>query len=714
MSYTPPLEAEVTAFKTTALLANGATYTSSDVDWDGDVNGCSQVQTEILASHDGNIDISFCEDSAFTDVVRTISIPYTASGGYQFFAAPAFANFIKYEFTNNGGVTQTDFYYTTKLLTTAISPQLLTTGAFIAPAMVTTLNRSITVGQDPNAVFTNTPSGGISDVNSSVAPLGAGATFSGTFTDTSGYASTSIFMKSDQDSAADGLKIIHSSDGVTDERVISFTYLTASNPQGLVYMIPASTKYFRVQYINGSTPQSSFVMSIKNETSPQQTIALPVNLPIKDGTLSNVTKSVIVGQNDAGNFENVPIDTKGHLEVNVTNPNTSYDEVQVAQLTPVSQLSFPYNINADIVTTILGGSGTVTQGDNMAVLSTSVDQTAVESAALESKETITFRAGQGSLARFSVLFTNSSNGPTSIQGIGVGDANDGYGFALIGSVMNISYRTNGAVDTPPANQTNVVQTLWNNDVMDGTGSVDNPSGMLLDPTLGNVYQISYGSGFGCINFSIESDVTGRMILVHVLHLANILDAPSAYNPTFALRAEVFKVGTSDANNYVMKVADMSSFVEGNNLPTGPVNGFTNIEDTNNTTDVLMFTLYNNATFASKTNKVSCLLQSISIASGSGEPGVVKIIEDGSLTGAGTPNDISTGTSVVSTDITATAISGGRVLWVGSVAKDGGTSVDISNLGIRMRPGSHYTVTTALVTTAQNKKISAGVVWKEDF
>ena len=59
MSYTPPLEAEVTAFKTTALLANGATYTSSDVDWDGDVNGCSQVQTEILASHDGNIDISF-------------------------------------------------------------------------------------------------------------------------------------------------------------------------------------------------------------------------------------------------------------------------------------------------------------------------------------------------------------------------------------------------------------------------------------------------------------------------------------------------------------------------------------------------------------------------------------------------------------------------------------------------------------------------------
>ncbi len=155
MSYTPPLLAEKTAFKTTALLANGATYNSSTVDWDGDVNGYSQVQTEVFASHDGTIDISFCADSGFTDVVRTISIPYTASGGYQFFAAPAFGNFIKYEFTNNGGVTQTDFYYTTKILTTAISPQLLTTGAFIAPSMVTTLGRNIIVGQDENGAFGN-------------------------------------------------------------------------------------------------------------------------------------------------------------------------------------------------------------------------------------------------------------------------------------------------------------------------------------------------------------------------------------------------------------------------------------------------------------------------------------------------------------------------------------------------------------------------------
>jgi hypothetical protein len=151
MSYIPNQDAEITAFVTTSLLGSGATFNSGMLD----AGTYSQVQTEINASHDGTIDISFCSDAAGLDVVRSLSIPYTAADGYQFFAAPAFVNFIRYEFTNNGGVTQTDFYYTTKFLSTSISPQLLTTGAFIAPAMVATLGRNIIVGQDENGVFGN-------------------------------------------------------------------------------------------------------------------------------------------------------------------------------------------------------------------------------------------------------------------------------------------------------------------------------------------------------------------------------------------------------------------------------------------------------------------------------------------------------------------------------------------------------------------------------
>ena len=144
MSYTPPLLAEKTAFITTTPLASGATFTATIID----VDGYTQVQTEVRASHDGTITVEFCSDSACTDVVRSLSIPYLASSGYQFFSSPAFGNFIKYQFTNNGGVTQTDFYYTTKLLTTALSAQVLTTNAFIASSMVANLGRNVIVGQE--------------------------------------------------------------------------------------------------------------------------------------------------------------------------------------------------------------------------------------------------------------------------------------------------------------------------------------------------------------------------------------------------------------------------------------------------------------------------------------------------------------------------------------------------------------------------------------
>ena len=151
MAYIQDNPAEETGFVTTDLLLAGATFTSSVLD----VDGFTQVQTEINASHDGTIEIFFCSDEAATDVVRTLTIPYVAANGYQFFAAPAFVNYIKYEFTNDALVTQTDFYYTTKITRTAVEPQLLTTGAFISPAMVTSLNRSILTGQDPDGSFMN-------------------------------------------------------------------------------------------------------------------------------------------------------------------------------------------------------------------------------------------------------------------------------------------------------------------------------------------------------------------------------------------------------------------------------------------------------------------------------------------------------------------------------------------------------------------------------
>lgn len=322
MSYTPPLKAEETGFVTTALLANGATFTSSAID----VNGYSQVQTEILASHDGTISISFCADSGCTDVVRSLSIPYLASNGYQFFAAPAFGNFIKYEFTNTGGVTQTDFYYTTKILTTAISPQLLTTDAFIAPAMVAELGRSITVGSNPSGTLINEKTPGVSFVTG--ATLAIGGTYSSDIINAIGYQQVSTAVVSDVDGTATFEFLIGPTGPVI--RTLNVNYAASTGFQLL--SAPAFTDYVRYSYTNGATAQSSFHYETKMLTGSLSGQVLPLNSPIFGGMVANLGANVIIGQEADGGYENVSV-------TETTNDSGVYHNLNVVSGARPSQLS---------------------------------------------------------------------------------------------------------------------------------------------------------------------------------------------------------------------------------------------------------------------------------------------------------------------------------------------------------------------------------------
>jgi hypothetical protein len=552
MSYTPPLLAEVTAFATTASLAAAATYDSS-VDWDGDVNGYTQVQTEITSDMDGTLVISFCSDSLFANEVRGLSIPYTGGSGYQFFAAPAFANFIKYSFTNNG-VGANTIYLTTKLTTTAVQPQLLTTNAFIAEAMVATLGRNL-----------------------------------------------------------------------------------------------------------------------------------------------------LVGQNDGGQFKNVKIDNQQHLEVNASNPKTAYDELPVAQYSPVVQISFPYNINSDIVNKVEVAGGTVIQDFNMAVLNTSA--TTASSATVTSIGQIPFRPGQGHVGRLSCLFDGTPTS-TGYMGIGLGDADNGFGFLLDSTAFNIAYRTDGVPQTP------IPQTSWNIDKMDGSG----PSGMILDITKGNAYQISYGDGFGCVNFSIESQETGDYVLVHILHLANTKILPSTYNSTFPLRAEASNGGgTADLT---LSVASMSGFIEGENVNDARYKvinskGFTSAIS-GSATEQLLATWRNDSDVFTGTgnNKVYCPIKALSFNSDGASTGTIRIYENMTIA---TPSflPINASTSVVSTDIAGTITPGtGKLVFESYAEKDGkgGKYIDLSNLGLVMVPGYTYTA----VGHSGNGDMSIALYWVEDF
>lgn len=137
-------KADEVAFTTTANLAGGATYDSGILEL---LPTYTQVQTNILADQNGTINIYWYSDAGGTDLVRTLSIPYLATDGYQSFGSAAtFGRYVKYTFTN-GATPQGDFYYSTIFLTHAQSAQILNVESVVSPKMISALTKSVLLGR---------------------------------------------------------------------------------------------------------------------------------------------------------------------------------------------------------------------------------------------------------------------------------------------------------------------------------------------------------------------------------------------------------------------------------------------------------------------------------------------------------------------------------------------------------------------------------------
>ncbi len=103
---------------------------------------------------------------------------------------------------------------------------------------------------------------------------------------------------------------------------------------------------------------------------------------------------------------------------------------------------------------------------------------------------------------------------------------------------------------------------WNIDRMDGSNTIDtNPSGMTLDPTKLNVYQISLRwLGVGTISYALEDQASGTMVYVHREHYTNQNRRPHTDNPSFKIAYTA--VNTTNTSNVTVIGASMYGAVEG--------------------------------------------------------------------------------------------------------------------------------------------------------
>ncbi len=93
---------------------------------------------------------------------------------------------------------------------------------------------------------------------------------------------------------------------------------------------------------------------------------------------------------------------------------------------------------------------------------------------------------------------------------------------------------------------------WNIDKLDGSNTIaTNPSGMTLDHTKLNVYQIAMRwLGAGVISYAIEDQASGTIVYVHREHYTNQHTKPHTDNPSFKITYTAFNsTNTSDISVY---------------------------------------------------------------------------------------------------------------------------------------------------------------------
>lgn len=389
------------------------------------------------------------------------------------------------------------------------------------------------------------------------------------------------------------------------------------------------------------------------------------------------------------------VDTYGRVQIG---PLSAFGDLRTVELLPFTGWTFNYNINTDLIKTTLTGSGTATTANSKGVIQTGA--AASSSAKIETIRALRYNPGLGALVRVTAIFTTGVANSTQI--VGIGDDMDGFFFGFNGASFGVLRRQNGTDNWIP-------QTTWNVDQLNGTG----PSGMVLDPTKGNVYSIRYQwLGFGQISFYIENSSTGLPALVHTINYSNANTDPSIFNPTLPIMAQV--INTTNTSNISIQSSSAMGMIEGNGDTNAIVtrNSFGNNKLSVGTTPTNIFTLRNNPTFQSKTNRVRIVIDYISIRNnGVGtNQATCQLVENATLGGTPVFTNLSTNTSVAATDVTGTTVTGGTVQLTFGLNTVDSVEFLATSLDIELEPGSTFTLSA--FTTGGASNVNVAMTWRE--
>lgn len=392
----------------------------------------------------------------------------------------------------------------------------------------------------------------------------------------------------------------------------------------------------------------------------------------------------------------VRINDSNGFPINFT--QTAFKDLRVANLCAEAGWTFIYNVNTDLVSTTTSGTGTVTQSNSKGVLQTGTSSSS--SAKIQSTKNARYIPGMGLLTTFTALFTTGASGSTQL--IGVGDSSNGFFLGYNGTSFGVMRRQN-------SNDNWIPQSSWNCDTLMGTG----PSGMTLDTTKGNIYNIDFQwLGFGIINFGVVNPSTGCVINIHSIVYGNTSTNPSIFTPNLPLMAQV--INSTNNTNITLQTSSAIICLEG--TPTN-ANSIANAVSHNSVSispniDTNILTIQNKPSVSTITNHVPVILQSISFSTDGNQNVSIKLVKNATLTGTTTFTDINSTNSVISYNTTGTYSSGtGRLITGFQLLKTSGQTINLVDYQYTLQPNE---ILTIVALSTGNNVMTVTLNWREYY
>lgn len=445
--------------------------------------------------------------------------------------------------------------------------------------------------------------------------------------------------------------------------------------------------------------------------------------------LSNVT---IQANTQGSNPTTEVLATNGNQSLNVciNDPRSAYNEVSVAEPTPVAQIDFIYGINKVSTASNTFSNATVTTSSGILKVTSNGAPSTSSAAILNAKKFVKFRAGQGVEGRFTAQFSYPAivNGSIAVAGLGFAVSNTtylidfvgfGYGNVVAPTQFGILWRNNGSDNFIP-------QTSWNLDTCTGATK----SGYTLAPQSINSFQVQF-QFCGNILFYVENPYTGRFILVHSIPTNLIAPTITNFqNPTTQLLWYSNSAATS-SNTLTTFGTSGGHFLEGQRRYNGPkgglVNYYTAIPNDGAFYSVLAIknaTYYNAVGFPNR-SQLHFRNVSVSCSGGGSNTALVKILKNPTATYAswtaysGTGTDgitITAGNSTCFSNVASgITVTGGNAIFTASVANGPSNMIyDLTEYDIVAYPGDLVVLCIAVNGNGAKGDFGASLTWSEDL